>query len=1600
MGTPPTTESSSFPSTITPPPPPAAPPPPSRPAHCSSSSSLRTVYIKNLSPTVDSVFLKITCSPYGDVSNVKVIREADGISKGFAFVTFKQAEQAKKAISMLNGKELDGRVLFAGPAIKRASRNQQQQQQQHQQHLMQHEQPQQLLQQKQQLQQQPQQSIFKSFQQHDHKPQHLQHIFTSTKHKSETRKTQREVIYPDAGSPKRKRRTLSETPPVKEDRSWKGGPHTKQAESFVERFSVCDQNQSLSPNKKISNNSSYEILKTEQMGQSARSSLLSMDQGCRTFYQRSVLNRRHVGGSPCINGVGTGNLDSIPVGSVSTISEDAPIKEGKVWSRPDFHFCLPHIASPPAPCKDVRGFFRLPQIQQPKPQQQQQQQQQYVGNLKYRPPHQRRTQQNIDSRCLNTIIAKENQQNPSLVTPNATYDDKLQASVSLLPQINTARPNRIPSCHLPQRQLRSEDRQQINRKRRRALSVQPFQGKPSFEQKNHRSPLKEYNCTQLLENEHESGKQNNGQSWAIDKAPTDRETLSLQVGSQSLAGCEQNSSFRKHLPINSLDKHQSNSHQNHVAHFQDKLLELEQPDDLPESQLGKEWSKETAAEVSYNSYQYQRQHNAICEQNMHQVFHNFCCQQQQELYFQQQQKEKQHFYQGYGTVDSEMQEQDPYQSTKDADSLVITPTIAPENINLIMHEAQATSHICHGILSSSDHSQSPEAQACPPQEGARSPATFQTFLPRAMEIKQPCQLNGLADPAFCQQSQLHREVKQSCPTFCELGHPTDSTKPFYPECNEKRQASQFQGGIASSREEVVHFTPQMQSLGQAPFKHAEILQGYQSSSLYGTCKDVQLLVCNEEGQDATQTSGVAPQGINLYVKHLSEDVDDAGLKDMFSKFGEVISAKVMMEGERSRGFGFVCFLRAEDAARATRDMRRNVDDVNKRHLYVAPAQRKEERQAFFREKLKAKRRDGGSGSANMNDDMKTENSVQNVDRFTPVLPKSSLNFFKFLGDGTKSNSGVNWKEDITRQPISEQNAVDNPIAPWERKIQNLFSKQSKSNLSSFDCFNVERLRTPLIKPSKLTAGSVNNRSNIGHSVTKHVNVSGHSLVKSNVEEDSCHVSLDGSVLGSASETCVPSELETGIPHWGSPHDDREKVPVFVEDSCDKTHCSLISSRHAGDTPITKLTPIGCSLANPTLTEQETMIDHYVPSRHSESFDIVGSREHITAETSFLMPDCANPNHIDSVSNDSSLFNSAQAKGFITTASCSSHDADLDNKPSADSDVENTITTTTALPAAEETLSIPNNSSPSDHAGCVSCPVNSLCAGIPASLDEGKRMASEEDCSAEKERLEMASPPDMKHHNAEASSEPGEDGSTLLDSEKTITPHASPRRDLKRSRESMEHELGGFGCSIRRYLDSITGGDEGECPPQPKRRMLDKDASLDCIGSIFSESQSLPTSGVPLKEMLSWPVESQKASLAWTICTGVREILEQANLHTSSLVNAESSGDLVLTLKRLEGRGWTMDSIVDSLVTMAMELDVVEILNLIQSKDCLEVMVDQCLHQIWNFSCLIPERESSAALWNQNASNCGERLKESSAFNIHFTTRIVKLIRELGKSPGY
>jgi polyadenylate-binding protein len=127
------------------------------------------------------------------------------------------------------------------------------------------------------------------------------------------------------------------------------------------------------------------------------------------------------------------------------------------------------------------------------------------------------------------------------------------------------------------------------------------------------------------------------------------------------------------------------------------------------------------------------------------------------------------------------------------------------------------------------------------------------------------------------------------------------------------------------------------------------------------------------------------QGVNLYIKNLDDDIDDEKLREMFTPYGTITSAKVMRdtmpaldkdgeeieepeveekekddsekEGEKdkvtikgekkilgkSKGFGFVCFSSPDEATKAVTDMSQKM--FNGKPLYVALAQRKDVRKS-------------------------------------------------------------------------------------------------------------------------------------------------------------------------------------------------------------------------------------------------------------------------------------------------------------------------------------------------------------------------------------------------------------------------------------------------------------------------------------------------------------------------------------------------------------------------------------------------------------------------------------------------------------------------------
>jgi RNA recognition motif-containing protein len=72
----------------------------------------KKLFVGSLSWNTDDQGLREAFVPFGEVTEAKVITDRDtGRSRGFGFVTFSDDDAADKAISALDGTELDGRTI-------------------------------------------------------------------------------------------------------------------------------------------------------------------------------------------------------------------------------------------------------------------------------------------------------------------------------------------------------------------------------------------------------------------------------------------------------------------------------------------------------------------------------------------------------------------------------------------------------------------------------------------------------------------------------------------------------------------------------------------------------------------------------------------------------------------------------------------------------------------------------------------------------------------------------------------------------------------------------------------------------------------------------------------------------------------------------------------------------------------------------------------------------------------------------------------------------------------------------------------------------------------------------------------------------------------------------------------------------------------------------------------------------------------------------------------------------------------------------------------------------------------------------------------------
>ena len=75
------------------------------------------LYVGNLSRKINDAQLNEMATPFGTVVSANVATErGSGESKGFGFIEFGNAEDARKAITGLDGKDVDGQVLKVNEA--------------------------------------------------------------------------------------------------------------------------------------------------------------------------------------------------------------------------------------------------------------------------------------------------------------------------------------------------------------------------------------------------------------------------------------------------------------------------------------------------------------------------------------------------------------------------------------------------------------------------------------------------------------------------------------------------------------------------------------------------------------------------------------------------------------------------------------------------------------------------------------------------------------------------------------------------------------------------------------------------------------------------------------------------------------------------------------------------------------------------------------------------------------------------------------------------------------------------------------------------------------------------------------------------------------------------------------------------------------------------------------------------------------------------------------------------------------------------------------------------------------------------------------------
>lgn len=83
------------------------------------------VFVKNISPSTGEDELRSFFGEFGAIASAAVMRDEEGRSRCFGFVSFDRPEDAARAVEEANGKEFEGKELYVGRAQRKWEREEQ-----------------------------------------------------------------------------------------------------------------------------------------------------------------------------------------------------------------------------------------------------------------------------------------------------------------------------------------------------------------------------------------------------------------------------------------------------------------------------------------------------------------------------------------------------------------------------------------------------------------------------------------------------------------------------------------------------------------------------------------------------------------------------------------------------------------------------------------------------------------------------------------------------------------------------------------------------------------------------------------------------------------------------------------------------------------------------------------------------------------------------------------------------------------------------------------------------------------------------------------------------------------------------------------------------------------------------------------------------------------------------------------------------------------------------------------------------------------------------------------------------------------------------------